>query len=78
MFRTRSPFARRKRSALDSFVVEDGRIEDQVKYELWRMDDNGNRFLIGVFDSQAEALDEARAFEAKGHKQTYWVEPQSS
>lgn len=43
-------------------------------WELWRQDDNGNRFLIGRFDSQAAADAEQRRFEALGHKQTYWVE----
>jgi hypothetical protein len=44
-------------------------------WELWRQDDNGNRFVIGRFDSAAEAEAEQRRFEALGHKQTYWVQP---
>jgi hypothetical protein len=44
-------------------------------WELWRQDDNGNRFLIGRFGA-LEAADAAqRRFEALGHKQTYWVQP---
>ncbi|HYR09790.1 MAG TPA: hypothetical protein VEQ60_18595 [Longimicrobium sp.] len=44
-------------------------------WELWRQDDNGNRFLLGRF-ATAEAADaEQRRFEALAHKQTYWVQP---
>lgn len=41
---------------------------------LWRLDDNGNRFVVAVFANRDEAETTARAFEAHGHKQTYWVE----
>jgi hypothetical protein len=44
------------------------------EWELWRQDDNGNRFVIGRFDTAAAAEAEQRRFEALGHKQTYWVE----
>jgi hypothetical protein len=45
------------------------------RWELWRQDDNGNRFVIGRFDSAEAAEAEQRRFEALGHKQTYWVQP---
>ena len=39
-----------------------------------RQDDNGNQYVVGSFPNSAEA-DKARAeFEARGHKQIYWVE----
>ncbi|HYW12209.1 MAG TPA: SPOR domain-containing protein [Longimicrobium sp.] len=44
-------------------------------WELWRQDDNGNRFRIGSFDTEAQAGVEQRRFEALAHKQIYWVEP---
>lgn len=44
------------------------------RWELWRQDDNGNRFRIARFASRADADAEQRRFEALGHKQTYWVE----
>lgn len=44
-------------------------------WELWRQDDNGNRFVIGRFQSSDAAEAEQRRFEALGHKQTYWVVP---
>jgi hypothetical protein len=49
--------------------------DDADGWELWRQDDNGNRFLIGRFDSIGAAEAEQRRFEALGHKQTYWVQP---
>ena len=45
-----------------------------MRYELWRQDDNGNRVRIDVFESAAEAEAERAAFEARAHKQLYWVE----
>ncbi len=44
------------------------------KYELWRQDDNGHKFLVGTFGEYAEALVEQIYFEALGHKQFYWIE----
>lgn len=43
---------------------------------LVRLDDNGNQFVVrtGLSRAAAEAL--AREFEARGHKQSYWVEAQ--
>lgn len=42
---------------------------------LLRLDDNGNRFVMrrGLTQEEAEAL--ARDYQARGHKQTYWAEP---
>lgn len=45
-------------------------------WRLVRRDDNGNEFVVrtGLSRAAAEAL--AREFEARGHKQSYWVEAQ--
>ncbi|MFB7948290.1 hypothetical protein ACFC6L_25610 [Kitasatospora phosalacinea] len=45
-------------------------------HRVMRQDDNGNRFLLarGLGRAEAEAL--AAEFEARGHKQLYWVEPE--
>lgn len=43
-------------------------------WELWRQDDNGNRFLVARFASRDAADGERARFEALGHKQTYWVQ----
>ncbi|MCA9719512.1 MAG: hypothetical protein H6713_38340 [Myxococcales bacterium] len=43
-------------------------------WTLWRQDDNGNRFRMRRYRCRALAEREAEAYEARGHKQTYWVE----
>jgi hypothetical protein len=43
-------------------------------WELWRQDDNGNRFRIARFATEVEANAEQRRFEALAHKQIYWVQ----
>lgn len=45
------------------------------RWALWRLDDNGNRFLMEVFDTREGAEAAAHDFTARGHKQAYWVEP---
>ena len=49
-------------------------VEPIAGWALWRLDDNGNRFLVAVFACRDEAESAVRAFEAHGHKQAYWVE----
>jgi hypothetical protein len=46
---------------------------------VWRQDDNGNRYVVRRFpasapDARAAAEALAAEMEARGHKQTYWVE----
>ncbi|MGE7434199.1 hypothetical protein [Kitasatospora sp. NPDC001175] len=45
-------------------------------YRVMRQDDNGNRFVVaeGLERAETEAL--AAEFEARGHKQLYWTEPE--
>lgn len=43
-------------------------------YRVMRQDDNGNRYLVAERLSRPEAEALAAEFEARGHKQTYWVE----
>ncbi|MFF2750107.1 SPOR domain-containing protein [Kitasatospora sp. NPDC058048] len=43
-------------------------------YRVMRQDDNGNRFLVAKGLDRAEARRLADGFEARGHKQMYWVE----
>lgn len=40
----------------------------------WRQDDNGNRVRIDVFATVVEAEAAQAMYEARGHKQMYWVE----
>ena len=44
------------------------------RWLLWRLDDNGNRFVVAAFARRDEAEAAARDFEAHPHRQTYWVE----
>jgi hypothetical protein len=46
-----------------------------IRHALWRQDDNGFQTLVEVFPCRASASKRMRAFEATGHKQTYWIEP---
>ncbi|WP_167352932.1 hypothetical protein [Streptomyces rubellomurinus] len=43
-------------------------------HRVMRQDDNGNRFLVAEGLERAEAERLAAEFEARGHKQLYWVE----
>ena len=49
-------------------------MEENARWVLWRLDDNGNRFVVAVFARRDEAEAAARAIAAHGHKQAYWVE----
>lgn len=42
-------------------------------YVLMRTDDNGNDVEIARFTDRDEAEMQKRAFEARGHKQLYWI-----
>ncbi len=42
-------------------------------FELWRQDDNGNRFLIGEFTDRAHAERRLADLCRNIHKQTYWI-----
>lgn len=44
-------------------------------HRVLRLDDNGNTFQVGRYATAGAAEAVARRFEARGHKQTYWVEP---
>lgn len=41
-------------------------------YEVRRLDDNGNEFVVAANLSRTEAEQLVAMFEARGHKQTYW------
>ena len=41
---------------------------------LWRQDDNGNRFAMERSTDRAALEDRAAMYDARGHKQIYWVE----
>jgi len=45
----------------------------ETRFELGRQDDNGNRFVVEGDLSGGEARRKLREYEARGHKQTYWI-----
>lgn len=45
-----------------------------MTWELWRQDDNGNRFLVGRFDAVAAAEAKLARLTRTHHKQSYWIE----
>ncbi|HKQ03879.1 MAG TPA: hypothetical protein VJ464_02010 [Blastocatellia bacterium] len=54
----------------------DQRIRFQ-EHEVWREDDNGNRFLVEVTPNRAEAAMIEKRLTGLGHKQVYWIEGRS-
>ena len=48
-----------------------------VNWIVWRQDDHGNRFRVSGHKLAEEAEVVAEEFTARGHKQHYWVEPES-
>ncbi|MEU0084117.1 SPOR domain-containing protein [Streptomyces sp. NPDC006274] len=39
-----------------------------------RQDDNGNRYRVGRYATEAEAQKIADSLDGRGHKQLYWIE----
>lgn len=44
-----------------------------MNYELWRQDDNGNRFLIGCHADRSAAEAQLDGLSRVFHKQIYWI-----
>ena len=44
-------------------------------WAVWRMDDNGNRSEVSRHPSRRAAEEVANQYEARGHKQSYYVRP---
>jgi hypothetical protein len=42
-------------------------------WQLWRQDDNGNKFLVGSFPTEESADEKMSELLFGHHKQTYWV-----
>ncbi len=49
-----------------------------MNWQLWRQDDNGQRFLIEEFATEDAAKAALRQFESLKHKQTYWLQELAS
>jgi UDP-N-acetyl-2-amino-2-deoxyglucuronate dehydrogenase len=50
--------------------------EPDATWAVWRTDDTGNTFLVRAGLTHEAAQQLAAEFEARGHKQTYFVEKQ--
>ena len=48
---------------------------EQESWLLLRQDDNGNRYEMARFATREAAEHAAAEFQARGHKQLYYVEP---
>lgn len=44
-----------------------------MMWEIWRQDDNGNRFLVDRFPSRQLARDKIEQLTRSPHKQFYWL-----
>lgn len=47
-----------------------------MRFELWRQDDNGNRFLVDSFADRTAAEARLAELTRTPHKQTYWIAEQ--
>jgi hypothetical protein len=45
-----------------------------MTWQLWRQDDNGNRFLVGSFPDRDAAEERLAELTRVLHKQTYWID----
>jgi hypothetical protein len=53
-------------------------VPDPPTWAVYRIDDNGNRFVVRTGLDRDAARRLASEFEARGHKQTYWTEEEPS
>ena len=45
----------------------------EKRFQLWREDDNGNRFLITIYERRRDAEQRLQELQKGGHKQLYWI-----
>jgi hypothetical protein len=50
---------------------------DLDSWTVWRIDDNGNTFIVRDQLSKEEADRLVEEYTSRGHKQTYWAEQES-
>ncbi len=65
----------------DGFLMEQpDRSEEgsKLNWTVYRQDDHGNRFIVATGLSRDGAERMVAAYEARGHKQHYWVESQQT
>lgn len=44
-----------------------------MRFELWRQDDNGNRFPVCCYPELSAAEERLAELTRRPHKQTYWI-----
>ena len=49
-----------------------------MTWQLWRQDDNGQRFLVETFAEQRPAQALLDELEARMHKQIYWLSQEAA
>jgi hypothetical protein len=49
-----------------------------VRWAVWRIDDNGSTFVVRENLDRAEAERLVVEFTARGHKQVYWAEQETT
>ena len=59
---------------MDSPAVPMHDLDSRSNWTVYRIDDNGNTFVVREHISRAEAQRLVAEFEARGHKQMYWAE----
>ncbi len=58
-------------------ALRDCKSADGGRWTVWRQDDNGIRMAISSGHSRSEATHLCAEFEARSHKQLYWIAPDS-
>jgi hypothetical protein len=46
-----------------------------ARYDVWRQDDNGNKYVVSADICRPDAIKLQRQLESSKHKQTYWISP---
>lgn len=52
--------------------------DTHILYSLYRQDDNGNEYCIAQHLSKEEAERLCKDYEARAHKQTFWIMPETA
>ena len=58
----------------DNHCYQMSKIDIKCRWEVWRIDDNGNEFKIDCFHNFIEAKDLITKLTEHQHKQHYWIE----
>jgi hypothetical protein len=57
-------------------ACDDAKDHARESWIVWRIDDNGNTFVVQDGLSERAARQLVEVLTARGHKQTYWAEQQ--